>query len=126
PGIPMEAAEISGYSKLTIDIGDANRAEVAFNNGYGAWDSNNMNNYFFDVGSNTYEPGVNGSYGSVKKGLPDGIDEGDSIAPSKPTNLSATATEDSVSLNWTAATDNVGVTGYKIYRDGEEIDTTTS
>jgi len=74
PGIKMQESEISGYSKLTIDIGGANRAEVAFNDGHGAWDSNNMNNYFFDIGNNTYEPGLDGSSGSVKKGLPKGVD----------------------------------------------------
>ena len=42
---------------------------------------------------------------------------GDTTAPSAPTGLTATATSStSVSLGWTASTDNVGVTGYRIYR----------
>lgn len=41
----------------------------------------------------------------------------DTTAPSAPTNLAATATtSSSVSLAWTASTDNVGVTGYQILR----------
>jgi hypothetical protein len=32
----------------------------------------------------------------------------------------------SILVSWTASTDNVGVTGYKIYRNGSQIDTTAS
>jgi chitodextrinase len=43
----------------------------------------------------------------------------DVTAPSVPTGLGATAVSPSqVDLTWTASTDNVGVTGYKIYRGG--------
>ncbi len=43
----------------------------------------------------------------------------DSMPPSPPTGLSGTASgSNTVDLNWTAATDNIGVTGYNIYRDG--------
>ena len=41
----------------------------------------------------------------------------DTAPPSQPTGLQAVApSADQVSLSWTASTDNVGVTGYKIYR----------
>jgi uncharacterized lipoprotein YddW (UPF0748 family)/chitodextrinase len=51
----------------------------------------------------------------------------DSQAPTVPTNLSATAvSETQVNLAWTASTDNVEVTGYKIFRDGVQIDTSAS
>jgi alpha-tubulin suppressor-like RCC1 family protein len=40
---------------------------------------------------------------------------GDTIAPSTPTGLIYTASYNSVTLSWTASTDNVGVTGYDIY-----------
>lgn len=43
----------------------------------------------------------------------------DTTAPSVPAGLSATATSTSaIALAWTAATDNVGVAGYKVYRNG--------
>ncbi|WP_225850811.1 cellulose binding domain-containing protein [Streptomyces sp. HPF1205] len=42
---------------------------------------------------------------------------GDTTPPSAPTGLKVTGTtSSSVSLSWTAATDNVGVTGYDVYR----------
>jgi len=46
----------------------------------------------------------------------------DHTAPSAPAGLVATATSVStVTLSWSAATDNVGVTGYAVYRDGMQI-----
>ncbi|MCX7922710.1 MAG: fibronectin type III domain-containing protein [Clostridia bacterium] len=43
----------------------------------------------------------------------------DKSIPTAPTNLiSATVSETLVRLTWTASTDNVGVKGYEIYRDG--------
>ena len=48
----------------------------------------------------------------------------DTTAPSIPTGLSATAVSTSqINLSWTASTDNVGVTGYNIYRGGIQIAT---
>src|SRR6266850_3988414 len=43
----------------------------------------------------------------------------DTQAPSTPANLAATVVSSSqIDLSWSAATDNVGVTGYRVYRDG--------
>jgi hypothetical protein len=51
----------------------------------------------------------------------------DTTAPSVPTGLSATAISSSqINLSWTASTDNVGVTGYKVYRNGTQIATTAN
>jgi len=52
---------------------------------------------------------------------------GDTIAPSVPTGLTVTGkTSSSVSLSWTASTDNVGVTGYDVYRGTAKVGTSTS
>lgn len=48
--------------------------------------------------------------------------EVDTQAPSKPLNLTASdQTETSLKLTWEASTDNVGVTGYRIYQDGTAL-----
>jgi hypothetical protein len=44
----------------------------------------------------------------------------DTTAPSAPT-LSGTRTGTTVNLTWTAASDNVGVTGYQLFRDGAQV-----
>lgn len=46
----------------------------------------------------------------------------DATAPSMPSNLSATPYSSSqINLSWTASTDNVGVTGYQIYRNSAYV-----
>ena len=43
----------------------------------------------------------------------------DTTAPSVPTSVTATATgTDTVDLSWTASSDDIGVAGYNVYRDG--------
>jgi PQQ-dependent dehydrogenase (s-GDH family) len=50
------------------------------------------------------------------------IDQPDTQAPSAPSNLAISGnTQTSVSLTWTAATDNVAVTGYDVYNNGVKI-----
>src|SRR3989344_635013 len=52
---------------------------------------------------------------------------GDTTAPSTPTGLISTFISSSqINLSWTASPDNVGVTGYKVYRGGVEIATATT
>jgi glucose/arabinose dehydrogenase len=46
----------------------------------------------------------------------------DTQVPTAPTNLAASAiTQNSFTLSWTAATDNIGVTGYDVYQNGVKI-----
>ena len=52
---------------------------------------------------------------------------GDTQAPTAPGGLtSPSKTSSSVTLSWSASTDNVGVTGYRIYRGGAAVATTSS
>src|SRR5439155_1302070 len=51
----------------------------------------------------------------------------DTQAPTTPTGLSAGgATQTSVSLSWNASMDNVGVTGYTVYKNGSSVATTSA
>ncbi|MGZ4616746.1 MAG: CBM96 family carbohydrate-binding protein [Actinomycetes bacterium] len=45
----------------------------------------------------------------------------DTTPPSTPTGLTASAASGAVNLSWTASTDNVGVSGYQIWRNGVHI-----
>jgi phosphatidylinositol-3-phosphatase len=50
---------------------------------------------------------------------------GDTVKPTAPASVTATATSQTeIDLAWTAATDNVGVTGYTVQRGGQTIATT--
>jgi hypothetical protein len=51
----------------------------------------------------------------------------DTVNPTAPSGLATTSVSgSSVALSWTAGTDNVGVTGYRVYRNGNAIGTTGS
>ena len=51
----------------------------------------------------------------------------DTTPPSTPTGLTATPTSTSqINLTWNASTDNVGVVGYKVFRNGTQIATPTT
>jgi hypothetical protein len=50
----------------------------------------------------------------------------DALAPTVPGNLTATALSPTdIRVAWTSSTDNVGVAGYRLYRDGSQVATTT-
>jgi len=51
----------------------------------------------------------------------------DTTPPSVPTGLTASAVSSSqINLSWTASSDNVGVSGYRVYRNGTQIATTSA
>jgi chitodextrinase len=63
-----------------------------------------------------------GSGGSTPSG-----GSSDTTAPSVPTGLTAIAgSSSSISLNWTASTDDVGVIGYRIFKNGTQISTSST
>jgi hypothetical protein len=55
-----------------------------------------------------------------------GTGTADTQAPSAPTGVTATASgQSTINLSWSPSTDNVGVTGYRIFRDGSATALTT-
>jgi hypothetical protein len=69
-------------------------------------------------------PGV--TVGSYTSGVTFTGGTTDTIAPSVPANLNGIAVSSSqVNLTWSASTDNVGVTGYKVYRNGALVTSVT-
>ncbi|MDY8136413.1 reprolysin-like metallopeptidase [Aquimarina sp. 2201CG5-10] len=69
-------------------------------------------NIFYDISNTNFE---------ITQG------SGDTQAPTAPSALAASnITSNSVDLNWNASTDNVGVTGYDVYRDNTVITTVTT
>ncbi|WRZ09233.1 glycoside hydrolase family 6 protein [Streptomyces sp. NBC_00385] len=73
---------------------------------------------FQELVKNAYPP-IDGG------GNPGGGD--DTQAPTAPTGVTVTAkTSGSVSLSWTASTDNTGVTGYDVFRGGVKVGSSTT
>ncbi len=122
-----------------------NLVRTAYSHEVPKWDTppNDVNKYMFISGPGDGNSGYantpviydnkiawvgSGSWLGVYQGT-GGSEAPDSQAPSVPTNLRTTSSSgDSVSLAWNASTDNVSVTGYKIYRDSVligETDTTS-
>lgn len=115
PGVAMPAACV-GWGMLTVNLGSATGLTAAFNNGAGAWDSNGGKNYPLGTGTSSVQNGAVTTGGNPC--------EVDTTAPTVPANLAASAVEaNSVRLTWTASTDNVGVSGYYVYRNGTLVGT---
>ncbi|WP_238011712.1 DUF4832 domain-containing protein [Dactylosporangium sp. AC04546] len=74
------------------------------------------------AGSHTYTVRARdaaGNESAASNAVTVGVGCTDCAAPSTPGGLAVTATTPtSIALSWTASTDNVGVTGYQVYRDG--------
>ncbi len=69
---------------------------------------------FYDISNTNFE-------------ITKGDTNGDSEAPTAPTNLTASAiTQTTVDLTWNAATDNVAVTAYQVYNGSTLIETVTT
>ncbi|HSX29490.1 MAG TPA: LamG-like jellyroll fold domain-containing protein [Candidatus Saccharimonadales bacterium] len=66
--------------------------------------------------------GNTSAYSAIAQATTQGLP--DTAAPSIPSGLSGTGTSISqISLGWTASTDNVGVAGYRVYRNGAQVAT---
>ncbi|MEV6954820.1 carbohydrate binding domain-containing protein [Streptomyces sp. NPDC051183] len=97
----------TAYTKLTVSFttgASQTSAEIYLNGWYG------QGTYYAD------DVTLEGPGGST-----------DTVAPTTPGSLSSTGkTSSSVSLAWTASTDNVGVTGYDIYQGAAKVATSTT
>lgn len=111
---------VAGYTLSRNGVAVANTATTSYT------DSNlaPATNYTYTVAA--YDTTGNSSSPSVAYATST-TTGGDTLAPVPPTALAATGVSSSrIDLSWAASTDNVAVTGYKIYRDGAQIATTTA
>ncbi|GAA2788700.1 carbohydrate binding domain-containing protein [Kitasatospora paracochleata] len=113
PGTRMAAA-CTGWVELTVDLGAATTWQATFNNGNGTWDNNNSANYRLGTGNST----VRDKVVTARATDPCAAVVPDTTAPTVPTGVTATATGTGAVLTWNAATDDTGVTGYRLTRTG--------
>ncbi|MCW2882566.1 MAG: Chitinase-like protein [Sphaerisporangium sp.] len=82
--------------------------------------------YAYTVKARDAAGNVSAAGNTLNVTTPSGGGGGDTTPPSTPGNLRSTGTtSSSVSLAWDASTDNVGVTGYNVYRGGTLVTTAT-
>ena len=88
------------------------------------WDSTSVNDGNYTVTARAYDK-ASPANAAPSQSVTINVDNTDDIAPSTPTNFRATSKGlDRIVLAWGASTDNEGVTGYIISRNGTEIATT--
>jgi chitodextrinase len=124
--VPLTLSEIGendcahGFVDTVMNWADAH------NVGYLAWTWNTWNCSTGPALITDYD-GTPTAYGAGVQAHLKSVGSGDTTAPTAPTGLRVTSTTSgSVSLAWTASTDNVGVTGYVVYRDGTEAGTSAT
>ncbi|MEU5875313.1 carbohydrate binding domain-containing protein [Glycomyces sp. NPDC047369] len=125
PGAAMAEPACAGWARLTVPLGSATGLTAAFNNGGGVWDNNGGADYQIGAGVTL----VSDSEVEADAADPCETAEPDTVAPAAPTGVTATVNATTVILSWTAATDDVGVTGYRLTRtsaDGTVTRTTAS
>ncbi|MEE6312028.1 glycoside hydrolase family 9 protein [Plantactinospora veratri] len=115
--------DCSGYTIAPAGQ-SAHRMEVQFKIGVpegGTWDPTNDPSYQAAAGPNPKVALYEG--GSLIWGAEPAPAAPDSTAPSAPgTPTAATVTATGATLNWTAATDDVGIAGYDVYRENGASD----
>jgi len=107
-------ARVEFYDNTTL-VGTDTSSPYSVN-----WDSSKAANGSHLITARAYDAA--GNVGSDSNTVT--TKNGDTQAPATPTGLSGTAQSyNSIKLTWTAATDNIGVTGYTVYRDSVPVAT---
>ncbi|MGC3996413.1 MAG: carbohydrate binding domain-containing protein [Anaeromyxobacter sp.] len=109
PGIAMQQA-CAGWWLKQIDLGTNTSFKVTFNNGT-AWDNNGGQDYTVGAGVTT----VSNRVVTSNAASPCGVDD---TPPSTPLNVTATPSGTSVTVTWSASTDDHAVSGYEVTRTG--------
>ncbi|MEK7153585.1 MAG: Ig-like domain-containing protein, partial [Patescibacteria group bacterium] len=125
-GITANATDNTGVSKVEFYINGALRATDTSASYSYSWDSKTVANGSYSLMAKAYDAAGNTNSDTVQVT----VKNSDTQAPAPPSSLSATAaTATKVNLNWKASTDNVGVAGYWINRNGvnlTKVDAVTS
>ncbi|MFO7807612.1 MAG: Ig-like domain-containing protein [Candidatus Moraniibacteriota bacterium] len=132
---PSEGDEVSGTIEISADATDnvgVDKVDFLVNDSIiksdsslpfsASWDTTGMEDGQATIFAKAYDEAGNiGTSDSVNVTVANNS-ELDTEVPTVPKNLSAQAVSESqVDLNWDSSTDNTGVAGYNIYRDGSKV-----
>ncbi|HTG42115.1 MAG TPA: DNRLRE domain-containing protein, partial [Methylomirabilota bacterium] len=124
PTASFSAATTSTYNGVPVQFTDtsAGNPPTAWSWDFGDLSTSTLQNpihAWAAPGTYTVSLVTSNIYGSSAPATAQITVAADATAPSAPGNVAATAFgPGEIDLSWTASTDNVGVTGYEIYRDG--------
>jgi beta-lactamase superfamily II metal-dependent hydrolase len=79
-----------------------------------SWNTTTSTNASHTLMSKAYDAAANVGSSTIVNVTVNNL--GDTTPPTAPTNLAASSAKRKITLTWTASTDNVGVTGYQIWR----------
>jgi hypothetical protein len=113
-GSDPKICTMCGYS-TKLDVDDVRT--YTFNN------LTNGQTYYFSVSAYDTSNNESSFSAEVSKAIP-AVDTTSPTIPGTP--VANTVTTTTVALSWTASTDSVGVTGYRVYRGGSQIGTSAS
>lgn len=115
--IPRPAWLDAGFTDTGLDLHDSDGVSVAFSVFSARFPAGRIT-----LGSNAESSHARASMYSVLIEGTGSPPPEDTEAPTVPTDLSAAAVSNSgIDLGWTASTDNVGVTGYYVYRNDTQV-----
>lgn len=133
---PANGATVSGTVSITANASDnVSVASVQFQlDGANVGNADTASPYAFSWNTATTSNGSHSLRAIAKDGAGNSTtsasvtvtvsNTADTSAPSVPAGLAASAASSSqINLSWTASTDNVGVTGYNVFRGGTKIGT---
>jgi chitodextrinase len=124
--LPSAAAVTSGQSYWIAILSPAGAGALAFRDRGGGGSSETSSSAALTALPGTWATGTSytdapvSAYGVAATVAPD------TTPPSAPSGLSVSASASTLTLTWSASSDNVGVAGYSAYLDGAKAGTTTS
>ncbi len=136
---PANAATVSGTTSISATASDntaVTKVEFLVDGVFKGQDTSSPYSFSWDTttysnGSHTLTANAYDAAGNITTSAQINVTVNNIVAdtqkPTVPTNLTATAVNSSqINLSWTASTDNVGVVGYNIIRNGVVIATSTT
>ncbi|HSW85415.1 MAG TPA: Ig-like domain-containing protein [Candidatus Saccharimonadales bacterium] len=120
--IAANASDNIGVAQVAFQVDGLTKAADTASPYTYTWDSSLVTNGSHTITAVATDAAGNTASNSVVVN----VSNGDTSPPTQPANLTSTANAyNKVTLNWTASTDNVGVAGYYIVRNGTTIAQTT-
>ena len=119
--VTASASDNVGVTKVEFYLDGALQATDTTSPYAWSWNTTTASNAAHTLTSTAYDAASNtGSSAAVNVTV---NNAGDTTPPTAPSNLAASPAKRKISLTWTASTDNVGVTGYQVWRSSSPTGT---